>query len=75
MVFLECSVESIDEIENTLHKEIEGIVFRDDNGKEKKFKVKGMINQTTTYMNKILPEIEWDWGNIHVAILLGEEIK
>ena len=75
MVFIECSVESLDEIENTLHKEIEGIVFRDDKGKEKRFKVKGMLNQTTAYMKKILPEIDWDWDNIHVAILIGDEIK
>ena len=75
MVFIECSVESLDEIENTLHKEIEGIIFRDDKGKEKRYKVKGMINQTTAYMKKLYPDTDWDWENIHVAILLGEVIK
>ena len=75
MVEILCSVEHLDEIEPTLHKEIEGIVFRDDKGKEKRFKVKGIINQTTAYMKKILPEVEWDWENIHIAILLGDEIK
>lgn len=75
MVFIECSVESLDEIENTLYKEIEGIVLRDDKGKEKRFKVNGMISQTTAYMKHLYPDIEWNWENIHVAILLGDEIK
>lgn len=75
MVYIECSVESLDDIETTLHKEIEGIIFRDDNGKEKRFKIKGLINQFTSYMRKILPDVDWDDDNIHVAILLGSEIK
>ena len=75
MVFIECSVESLDEIESTIHKEIEGIVFRDDNGKEKKYKVKGLISQFTSYMRKLYPDVEWDDANVHVAILIGDEIK
>ncbi len=75
MVFIECSVESLDDIEPSINKEIEGIVFRDDSGKEKRFKVKGLINQTTSYMKKMYPDVDWDWDNIHVAILIGDEIK
>lgn len=75
MVFIECSVESLDDIENAIHKEIEGIIFRDDNGKEKRFKVKGLINQFTSYMRTLYPDIEWDDNNVHVAILVGDEIK
>lgn len=74
MVFIECSVENFDDVESTIYKEIEGIVFRDDKGNEKRFKVKGMINQSTTYMKHILPDIEWDFNNIHTAILIGDEI-
>ncbi len=75
MVDLFCSVENIDEIENTLYKEIESIVFKDDKGRKKRFKVKGLINQTTAQMTVLYPDTDWDWDNIHVAILLGDEIK
>ena len=75
MVYIECSVENLDEIENILHKEIEGIIFRDDKGKEKRYKVKGLLNQTTTYMKTLHPDIDWNWENIHVAILVGDELK
>lgn len=75
MVYIECSVESLDEIEDTLYKEIEGIIFRDDKRKEKRFKVKALVNQNTIYMTNLYPDTDWDWTNIHVAIILGDEIK
>lgn len=75
MVEILCSVESLDDIETTIHKEIEGIVFKDDSGKEKRHKVKGIIPMFTSYMKKLHPETEWDENNLHVAILIGEEIK
>ena len=80
MVDIICSVESLDEIkdielEGMIHKEIESIVFRDDKGRKKRFKVKGLINQNTVYMTKMYPDTDWNWENIHVAILIGDEIK
>lgn len=75
MVLIECSVESLDDIESTIHKEIEGIVFVDDSGKKKIYKVKGLIPMFTSYMKKLHPDIEWDEDNLHVAILIGDEIK
>ncbi len=75
MVDILCSVENLDEVESMIHKEIESIIFRDDKGRKKKYKVKGFINQTTAYMTKLYPDVDWDWGNIHVAILIGDEIK
>lgn len=75
MVYIHCSVESLDDVESIVYKEIEGIIFTDDKGKKKTFKVKGLLNQTIAYMKKLYPDIEWDKDSIHTAILLGDEIK
>lgn len=77
MAWLLIEVENIKEAgqNSTEHKEIEGIIFKADDGKEKRYKLKGMIPQSTSYMRKIIPEIDWDENNAHVAIVLGEEIK
>lgn len=75
MVYLVCSVEKMSDIEKTMHKEIEGIVFEDDHGNEKIMEVKGLLPIFTSYMKKIHPDVEWDENNLHVAIVVGNEIK
>ena len=77
MTWILIEVEKISEAgtNTTEHKEIEGIIFKADDGKEKRYKLKGMIPQSTSYMRKIIPDVDWDENNAHVAVVLGEEIK
>lgn len=75
MSWIECDVDELNEIDPTVHKELEGIVFRDDAGKERRFKVKAMISQSVTYMKSIIPDVDWDETNPHIAVVLGNEIK
>ncbi len=77
MAYLLIEVEKIEEAGTnpTEHKELEGVIFRADDGKERVFKIKGMLPQSTSYMRKIIHDVDWDETNPHVAIVLGEEIK
>lgn len=77
MAWIVCEVDSLEDVgkESSEYREIEGILFRDETGRERKFYVKAIINQFTSYMRKIYPDIDWDENNIHIAILLGNEIK
>lgn len=57
------------------YREIEGILFRDEKGNERKFKAKAMMNETVKYMKHLFSDVDWNANNMHVCIVLGEEIK
>lgn len=77
MSWVVCEVDDLKEAgtEATEHRELEGVLFRDENGNEKRYKIKAMIPQSTSYMRSLYPDTDWDETCPHVAILLGEEIK
>lgn len=77
MAYLLVEVESIKDAgkEKTIYKELEGIIFRDDEGKEIKFKIGGILPQSTKWMKMKFPGVEWDNNCLHFAFVVGSEIK
>jgi uncharacterized protein YrzB (UPF0473 family) len=74
MAWIYCDVDDLKVDSTSINKEIEGIILRDENGKERRFKVKGMLPQFTSYLRIVEPDIDWDDTNCHISILLGVEI-
>lgn len=77
MAYLLVEVDSLKEVskEKTIYKELEGIVFRDEEGKEVKFKIDGLLPQSTKWMKMKFPGIDWDDNCLHFAFIVGSEIK
>ncbi len=77
MAYILIEIEKIDEAgtREAEHKELEGVIFRDDEGKERKFKIDGMIPQSTNFMKKKMPDVDWDDSCYHFTVIIGEEIK
>lgn len=77
MAHIICEIEDIKDAgkETTEYRELEGIVFRDEKGNERKFAINAMIPQSTSYMRTLYPDVDWDDSCIHIALLLGKEIK
>lgn len=57
------------------HRELEGVIFKDEKGKERRFALKAMLPISTSYISHLYPDVDWDQLNCHVSILLGNEIK
>lgn len=75
-MFFLAEVDNLKESGNGIeYRELEGIIFRDESGKERRFKVKAIMNETTRRFRQQFPEVEWDENNIHLSIVLGEELK
>ncbi len=76
MAYILIEVDNLSEIKTNepQHKELEGVIFRDDNGKEKRFKIDGMIPQSVNFMKKKSPDVDWDEGCYHFTVIVGDEI-
>lgn len=79
MAWIFCDVDSIKDIDPNKDEckfwEIEGVLFRDEQGNEKRYKLKATFSAFTSYMKTLFPDVDWDENNLHIEMLIGEEIK
>lgn len=77
MAYLLVEVESLRDAENqkVIYKELEGIIFRDDTGKELKVEIGGIMPQSVKWMRMKYPEVDWNENCSHFAFVIGKKIE